>query len=260
MRARKRFGQNFLHDAGYLRRMRDAIRAKPDDTVLEIGPGHGELTEPLLETAGAVRVIEIDRDLARSLQARLGAHPHFELLEADALEVDLEEWPSADGPLRVVGNLPYNISTPLLFHLLRYASRIRDLHLLLQREVVQRMAAPPGSRERGRLSVMVQFHARVERLFDVPRGAFVPAPQVTSSFVRLVPHAAPVVDVPDPDAFGRLVAAGFSARRKTLRNTLKGWVTSDGFEDADVDSARRAETLSLAEWAALARVSGTKTE
>ncbi len=251
---RKRFGQNFLHDPAVIGRMVQAIAPRPGDSVLEIGPGHGALTEPLLERLGELTAIELDRDLAPRLRERLG--PALTVIEGDALDQDIAALasPADGGRLRVVGNLPYNVSTPILFHLLGAAEHIEDLHLLLQREVVDRMVAGPGSRIRGRLSVMVQYRCRVERCFNVPAGAFHPVPKVMSSFVRLTPYRA----LPHPAANERIlqeiVTAAFGGRRKTLRNSLRRWLTGTAIESAGVDPGRRAETLEVAEFVQLANV------
>lgn len=256
-RARRRFGQNFLHDPGVIRRMIEAIAPGPDDALLEIGPGQGALTRPLLERAGALTAVELDRDLARALREQTaGAGGRLELVEGDALDYPLAELAPGERPLRVVGNLPYNVSTPLLFHLTADPGRLQDLHLLLQREVVARMAAGPGGRDYGRLSVMLQYRCRVQPLFDVGPGAFRPAPKVTSTFVRLLPHRAPPVTVPDEAQLARVVAAAFSARRKTLRNSLAGVLSAAAIASAGVDPGTRAERLSLADFAALARALG----
>lgn len=253
-RARKRFGQNFLHERWVIRRILDAIRPQPGETLVEIGPGRGALTLPLLDAVGRLVAIELDRDLVAELSRKAAGHGELELRCEDALRIDFRQWAPTARSVRVVGNLPYNVATPILFHLLGQREALIDLHLLLQREVVQRMAAPPGGRERGRLSVMVQYACEVERLFDVAPGAFTPAPRVTSSLVRLRPRETPLVSVPDEEVFERLVATAFSGRRKTLRNTLRGWLTDDRFEAAGVDPTRRAETLEIAEFAALARL------
>jgi len=253
-RARKRFGQNFLHDAGVIERILQAFHPHPQDTVVEIGPGLGALTRPLLARLPRLHVIELDRDLAARLRAewspeRLTVH------EADALRFDFTTLATAAGRLRIIGNLPYNISTPLLFHLLDQAAVVQDMLFMLQREVVLRMAAAPDTEHYGRLSVMLQWRCAVERLFDVGSGAFRPAPKVDSSIVRLVPRPVPAVAVRDPHVFARVVQAAFSQRRKTLRNTLRGLVDAAAMERVGVDPARRAETLSLEEFARLADAS-----
>jgi 16S rRNA (adenine1518-N6/adenine1519-N6)-dimethyltransferase len=251
IRPRKRFGQHFLHDPGVIARIVRAIDPQPQDRLVEIGPGLGAITLPLLERAGRIDVVEIDRDVIPVLQAR--AHGHGELVvhAVDALEFDFASL--ADGRrLRVVGNLPYNISTPLLFHLLESANAIADMHFMLQKEVVDRMAAKPGTAAYGRLTVMLAAHCRVAKLFDVGPGAFRPPPRVDSAVVRLVPHATAPFEVTDAARFARVVAAAFGQRRKTLRNALRGVVEEAGFAAAGVDPGRRAESLAAAEFARLA--------
>ncbi|MBA1148474.1 16S rRNA (adenine(1518)-N(6)/adenine(1519)-N(6))-dimethyltransferase RsmA [Ectothiorhodospiraceae bacterium WFHF3C12] len=252
-RPRRRFGQNFLVDHNVVERIVNAVAPGPQDHLLEIGPGLGALTGPLLTRVERLDVIEVDWDLAAKLGERFRNERGLVIHRQDALDTDLSAL-AGDGPLRVVGNLPYNISTPLIFHLLAARRHVADMHFMLQREVVERMAAAPGSRRYGRLSVMVQFACRAERLFDVPPGAFRPPPQVTSSIVRLVPHAEPPADVPDERLFARVVSQAFAQRRKTLRNTLSGLLTAAAIEAAGVDPGARAETLSLAQFAALTRV------
>lgn len=233
-RARKRFGQHFLHEAGIIRRIVEAIAPAKGDFIVEIGPGQGALTRPLLEKAGALHVIELDRDLASSLKSLEGIVVH----QADALEFDFAEFPAG---MRIVGNLPYNISTPLLFHLARYAARVRDMHFMLQAEVVERMVAAPSTPAYGRLSVALQARFRLRRLFGVAPGAFRPAPRVDSAVVRMAPR---------PDALQvdeDLLRRAFSARRKTLRNALPGV----DFAAAGVDSGLRPENLSPEDYARL---------
>ena len=249
---RKRFGQHFLHDAGILRRIVEAIAPRADDRLVEIGPGEGALTLPLLRAAGRLTAIELDRDLIAALGVRARDAGELTIINADALTVDLSEL-AAGEPLRVVGNLPYNISTPILFHCLEHAAAIRDMHFMLQKEVVQRMAAPPGSKTYGRLSVMLQLRCTVEALFAVPPGAFRPPPKVDSAVVRLTPLAAD--DLPDVDAgaLGRVVRAAFGQRRKTLSNALRGVVDLEAIAAAGVDARARAEQLEPAAFVALAR-------
>ena len=252
-RPRRRFGQNFLHDPGTIERMIAAIRPEAGEAFLEVGPGRGALTRPLLAHGVALTAIEIDRDLAAALrdwpEAGTG---QLAVIEADALSQPLAELVAGTAPLRVVGNLPYNLSTPLLFHLTDALDRVRDLHLLLQREVVERMAATPGSRIYGRLSVMLQYRCRVDSLFNVPPGAFLPVPRVTSSFVRLVPHASPPIPPVNEGALATVVAAAFNRRRKTLRNALGGLLDATAIEQAGVDPTTRAEQVDLAGYGRLA--------
>lgn len=254
-RPRRRFGQNFLHDPGVIARMIGAIAPQANDTMIEIGPGQAALTAPLRRRVERLQVIEIDRDLAAALgdQGGDGLVVH----RGDALKTDFRALSSAPGRLRVVGNLPYNISTPLLFHLLDQIECLRDMHFLLQREVVTRMAAGPGGRDYGRLSVMIQRCCRVEALFDVAPGAFRPAPRVVSTFVRLVPHAVPPIRPHDPRAFAEVVALAFGGRRKTLRNALRSHLDAEAIRAAGVDPGARAEQLELEQFARLAdRLSG----
>lgn len=250
-RPRKRFGQHFLHDPAVLARIVSAIDPRPGERIVEIGPGQGALTLPVLERCGKMTAIELDRDLVRPLLARAETVGDLEIIAADALEVDYSALPG-EGPLRLIGNLPYNISTPLLFRVLESASVLRDAHFMLQKEVVDRMVAAPGSKVYGRLTVMLAAACSPERLFDVGPGAFQPPPRVVSSVVRLVPHAEPPFAVPDPGRFARLVAQAFSMRRKTLRNALKGFVTAAAIEQAGIDPQARPETVSPAGFAALA--------
>lgn len=249
-RPRKRFGQHFLHDPGVVDRILRAIAPEPGQRFVEIGPGQGILTRPLLAVAGRLDVVELDRDLAAALSGE--NLPGLTVHGADALRFDYRDL-APPGALRVVGNLPYNISTPLLFHLLGQAEAVRDMHFMLQREVVTRMAASPGGGDYGRLSVMVQYRCRVERLFTVPPGAFRPPPRVNSAVVRLVPYREPPVDVGDETVFRRVVAAAFSQRRKTLRNALRDLASEADLEAAGVDPGERAERLPLEIFAALSR-------
>ena len=255
-RARKRFGQNFLHDAGVVARIVDAIDPRPGQAIVEIGPGQAALTGALIERASHIRAIEIDRDLAARLRGRFSPE-QLTLIEADALKVD---WNAvASTPLRIVGNLPYNISSPLLFALVPIAERVIDQHFMLQKEVVDRIVAAPGSKTYGRLSVMLQFRYRLAKLFDVGSGAFKPAPQVTSSVVRMQPHAAGELPDIDMGAFARVVAAAFGQRRKTLRNALSGLLSEDQITASSVDPKARAETLSVQSFVELARQAAART-
>ena len=250
-RARKRFGQNFLQDHSVIDRIVQAIDPRPGQRVVEIGPGRGALTIPLLKTLGRLEVIELDRDLVAWLGRELTAHGELVVHEADALSFDFRAL-AAGGALRIAGNLPYNISTPLLFHLFDQGDAVQDMHFMLQKEVVDRLAAEPGSKTYGRLSVMAQYHCRVVPLFDVPPHAFHPAPKVDSSVVRLLPHATPPVDVTHIENLDRVVAKAFMQRRKTLRNGLRELLDEAQIRAAGIDPAIRAERLSLAEFAALA--------
>ena len=249
--ARRRFGQHFLHDPAVIDRILRAVSPKAGEALVEIGPGRGALTGPLLEAATTLDVIELDRDLAARLEAEFDPSA-LRVHSADALSFDFGALSRERGPLRIVGNLPYNISTPLLFHLLAAGPAVRDMHLMLQKEVVERMAATPGGRDYGRLSVMVQFRARVETLFLVGPGAFRPPPKVQSAVIRLTPLEKPPVNVADPRKLEQVVALAFSMRRKTLRNALKPILSTAEIEAAGVDPGARAETLDLARFAALA--------
>lgn len=245
--ARKRFGQHFLVDESIIDGIVRAIGPRPGQALVEIGPGLGALTQPLLERAGVLTVIELDRDLA----ARLRQRPGLTVIESDVLKVDFAAVADAAGqPLRLVGNLPYNISSPILFHLLPFAQRVQDQHFMLQKEVVERMAAPPGSKTYGRLSVMLQWRYRIDEVLDVPPEAFDPPPRVDSAVVRMVPlQADPSVDVARLET---LVAVAFSQRRKVLRNTLGRWLEEQGIS-TPFDLQRRAEEVPVAEYLALAR-------
>ncbi|GLK90960.1 16S rRNA (adenine(1518)-N(6)/adenine(1519)-N(6))-dimethyltransferase RsmA [Pseudomonas turukhanskensis] len=251
-RARKRFGQNFLHDAGVIHRILRAIHAKPGERLLEIGPGQGALTEGLLSSGGMLDVVELDLDLIPILKGKFDSNPNFTLHQGDALKFDFTSLNPAPNSLRVVGNLPYNISTPLIFHLLENASLIRDMHFMLQKEVVERLAATPGGGDWGRLSIMVQYHCAVEHLFNVGSGAFNPAPKVDSAIVRLVPHATLPHPAKDQRLLERVVREAFNQRRKTLRNTLKALLSGEAIEAAGVDGSLRPEQLDLAAFVRLA--------
>jgi 16S rRNA (adenine1518-N6/adenine1519-N6)-dimethyltransferase len=253
-RARKRFGQNFLADAGIIQRIVDAIAPRPGQLILEIGPGQAALTEPLADSGAELQLLEIDRDLAAALVRRFHDAENVSVHVGDALKMDFSEM-TAGRRFRLVGNLPYNISTPLLFHVLRWENRIEDMHFMLQQEVVNRMAAAPGSKAWGRLSIMCQYHCAVTALFTVPPEAFRPAPKVQSAVVRLVPHAKPPVRIDDMPRFERLVAQAFSMRRKTLRNSLRGLLDAETIATAGIDPGARPETLSLEQFARLAELS-----
>ncbi|TAM43641.1 MAG: 16S rRNA (adenine(1518)-N(6)/adenine(1519)-N(6))-dimethyltransferase RsmA [Gammaproteobacteria bacterium] len=249
-RPRKRFGQHFLHERGIIQRIVTAFDPKPSDHVVEIGPGEGVLTRELAGKVAKLDVVELDRDLIERLRQSLPES--VTIHNADALKFDFCSLAPSHSKLRIIGNLPYNISTPILFHLLDQAHCIGDMLFMLQKEVVDRMAAAPGGKDYGRLSVMLQWGAKVEKLFNVAPGAFRPPPKVDSSVVRLTPYEKPPVEVHDPQRFAQIVKAAFSQRRKVLRNTLKGLATPETMERLSIDPGRRAETLSLTEFAALA--------
>ena len=250
-RARKRFGQNFLHDAGVIYRILRSIHARPGQRLVEIGPGQGALTEGLVDSGAQLDVIELDQDLVPLLRLRFGLNPQFTLHQGDAMKFDFAALANGER-LRVVGNLPYNISTPLIFHLLEHASVIEDMHFMLQKEVVDRITAEPNTKEYGRLSVMMQYYCKPTFLFEVPPGAFNPPPKVTSAVFRLEPYVTKPIIAKDEKALARLVAHVFTQRRKTLRNSLKGMLAEDAFERAGVDPMARPETLSLSAFVALA--------
>jgi 16S rRNA (adenine1518-N6/adenine1519-N6)-dimethyltransferase len=249
--ARKRFGQHFLHDRGVLDRIAAEVAARPDQALVEIGPGRGALTERLIGQARTLDAIEIDRDLAAQLRARWGAPQAFELHEADALKFDFAALSRMRGArLRVIGNLPYNISTPLLFHIAAAHAHIDDLHVMLQKEVIDRIAAAPGTESYGRLTVMLAPWFEARHLFDVGPGAFTPAPRVWSAVACLTVRREPAFVI--PPAFARTVSAAFSHRRKTIRNALRSIVGVEGIVAAGIDPGLRPETLSPAEFAKLA--------
>jgi 16S rRNA (adenine1518-N6/adenine1519-N6)-dimethyltransferase len=247
-RPRKRFGQNFLVDRGFIARIVDAVRPAPGETLVEIGPGLAALTRPLLEQAGRLQVVEIDRDLAARLE-RDFLGDALTVHCADALEFDFG---CLGKRLRIVGNLPYNISTPLLFRLEAFASAIHDLHFMLQKEVVERMAARPGTAAYGRLSVMLQYRFELCRLFDIPPGAFRPMPKVTSSFIRLAPWSELPCPSSDEALLREVVTAAFSQRRKMLRNCLQHYIGASGLEQLGIDPKARAQTLAVGQFVAIA--------
>ncbi len=247
---RKRFGQHFLHDPVVIQRLLAAIHPQPGQPLVEIGPGLGVLTRPLLAAAGTLEVVELDRDLAARLQAE--AIPGLRVHQADALEFDFASLRQDTRKLRLVGNLPYNISTPLLFHLLAQIESIADMHFMLQKEVVARLTAAPNSAHYGRLTVMIQRHCRADWLFGVGTGAFRPPPRVESAVVRLTPHQPPPVTLLDEALFATVVARAFGQRRKTLRNSLRGLLEPAAMQQLGIDPGARPETLTLDEFAALA--------
>jgi 16S rRNA (adenine1518-N6/adenine1519-N6)-dimethyltransferase len=251
-RPRKRFGQNFLHDPGIIRRIIQAIDPQQGDNLVEIGPGQGAITTELLPLIGHMHAIELDRDLVVPLAQRCASLGELQIHNSDALKFDFTQLAEVNHPLRVVGNLPYNISTPLLFHLLDQSDQIHDMHFMLQKEVVDRMAAEPGGKTYGRLTVMLQARAEVTSLFNIGPGAFNPPPKVESAFVRLLPLDPLPYQIDDWDLFSRLVIQAFSQRRKTLRNSLSKTVTPDTIAAAGIDPGNRAEQLSVAEFVTLA--------
>ena len=250
-RARKRFGQNFLHDPGVIQRIIQVIGPQPGEKLVEIGPGQGAITLPLLQACHQLHVVELDRDLIAPLAQQAAGVGELLIHQDDALRFDFSSL--AEGHrLRIVGNLPYNISTPLLFHLLSQSGSIQDMHFMLQKEVVDRMAASPGGSDYGRLSVMIQYHCQVQPLFRIGPGAFNPAPKVDSAFVRLTPWSTLPVTVADYEQFKNLVRQAFSQRRKTLRNTLKTLLDENAIRAAGVDPGIRPENVTLEQYAVLA--------
>ncbi len=248
--ARKRFGQHFLAEPAVIDAIVRAVDPRPGEALVEIGPGQGAITRPLLERAGRLTVIELDRDLARVLRGWSG----LTVVEADVLTVDFAALAAAAGaPLRIVGNLPYNISTPILFHLLEAAAHVADQHVMLQREVCERITAAPGDSAYGRLSVMLQWRYATEFVLDVPPEAFEPPPRVDSAVIRMAPLAEP--PAVDPTLLGEVVQVGFSQRRKLLRHSLGRWLELRGAHEP-FDLARRAEEVPVAEWVALASALG----
>lgn len=254
-KAKKSFGQNFLVDQNIIADIVHAIRPEANDTMVEIGPGLGALTRPLLQYLKTLHVVEIDRDIIARLKTD---YPQEKIIihEGDALKFDFAELPV---PLRIVGNLPYNISSPLLFHFSDYADCITDMHFMLQNEVVERMVAAPSTPEYGRLSVMLQYRFYMEKLFDVPPQSFRPAPKVDSAIVRMIPIPVDRIVVKNKVLFAKVVSAAFGQRRKTLRNTLKGQVTEGDFEQLGIDPQLRAENLGVTEFARIAELLSERT-
>ena len=254
--AKKRFGQNFLVDERIIDEIINIIRPKPEDSMVEIGPGLGALTRPLLKKLRHLHVVEIDRDIiARlehdypqdNLKSKLIIHA------GDALEFDFTSLPA---PLRIIGNLPYNISSPLLFHFAAYAQRVTDMHFMLQNEVVERMVAEPSTPEYGRLSVMLQYRFHMEKLLDVPPESFRPAPKVDSAIVRMIPLPEDEISVRDEKLFAAIVRAAFGQRRKTLRNTLRSYLAEADFEKLGIEAKLRAENLAVADFIKVANYLG----
>lgn len=256
--ARKRFGQNFLHDKYIIDQIVSAINPEKGQNLVEIGPGLAALTEPVCELVDKLTVVELDRDLA----ARLRTHPFIAskltIIESDALKFDFSQLIKDQQPLRVFGNLPYNISTPLMFHLFSFAGAVQDMHFMLQKEVVNRLAASPGNKNYGRLTVMAQYYCQVIPVLHVPPGAFNPPPKVDSAVVRLVPHVNKPVAVSSEKTLNQVCAQAFNQRRKTIRNSLKDLLTEDEIVQLDIKPDLRAENLTLAQYAALANYVDSK--
>ena len=252
--AKKRFGQNFLSDPGIIQRIIKSINPKTGDRLIEIGPGLGALTCPILKLAGEIDVIELDRDIVPKLQLNCGlnyvSENKLRIHNIDVLKFDFSEL-GYDEKLRIIGNLPYNISTPIIFHLVAHSHLIKDMYFMLQKEVVERLAAKPNTTNYSRLSVMAQFYFKVTPLFLVPPESFQPIPKVDSAIVRLIPHAERPVKVNDEAEFAKLVRISFSQRRKTLRNVLRDICSVEQIEQVGIDPASRAQTLTLQQFADL---------
>ena len=248
---RKRFAQNFLHDHRIINNILACIPTEPGQHWVEIGPGQGVLTGPLLKQGVCLDVVELDRDLVKFLMNKFADQPQLQIHSCDALKFDFPALIKNKEKLHIIGNLPYNISTPLLFHLLNHADCIADMHFMLQKEVVERICAQPGSKKYGRLSIMVQLACTAEKLFDVPPESFTPAPKVTSAVVSLIPHVSPPVVIDCLADFNKIVTQAFSQRRKTLRNSLKNYISEAEMKELTIDATLRAESLSLQEFARL---------
>lgn len=248
---RKRFGQNFLRDEGVIDDIEREIAPTDSDHVVEIGPGEGALTQALISSGCRLDAIELDRNLITPLLATFSIHPRFTLHSADALSFDFGALASACHTLRIVGNLPYNISTPLIIRLLKERALIKDMHFMLQLEVVERLAAKPGGKSWGRLGVLAQLHCQVEKLFEVPPQAFYPPPKVQSAVVRMTPWPEPPHPGLDENALARIVTRAFAQRRKTLRNNFKGMLSDTDFEALGIRPDARAETLKIEDFVAI---------
>lgn len=249
---RKRFGQNFLHDETVIQRIIDSIDPQPDDHIVEIGPGKGALTRHLVTKCGRLDTIELDRDLVDYLSRTLQKKRFFHIHQGDALKFELSTLTTTPRSLRIVGNLPYNISTPVIFHLLRQQALIRDMTFMLQLEVVQRLAATLGDSQYGRLGLMAQYFCRVEHLFNVPSAAFTPKPKVSSAIVRLTPHETPPVVARDVRCLQDVIRTAFTQRRKTLKNSLRSLIDEASLQQLPLDLTLRPENLSLADYALIA--------
>ena len=249
---RKRFGQNFLHDSMVIQRIVNNINPRQGDHIVEIGPGEGALTELVLEKIGVMDVVELDRDLIPLLKIRFVLQDGLNIHQADALKFNFCQLQTDEKKLRIIGNLPYNISTPLLFHLFDNSHCIQDMHFMLQKEVVDRIVANPGDSAYGRLSFMLRFYCRAEYVFTVKPGAFKPAPKVDSAIVRLIPHDKPPVEINDFNEFSKLVNFAFTQRRKTLRNILKGKLDVEQIEALGIEPTIRPERLSLEDFTKIA--------
>lgn len=249
--ARKRFGQNFLQDPGVIQNIVNAVGPAEGQQLVEIGPGMGAITRLLLDATGELDVVELDRDLIPKLQTLCGHLGNLRIHQADALKFDFGGLATGPQRLRIVGNLPYNISTPLLFHLFTFLPQIRDMHFMLQKEVVERLCADVGDNNYGRLSIMTRYYCEAEYLFTVPPEAFQPAPKVESAIVRLVPKPDSARQARDPAHLRELVTLAFNQRRKTLRNTLKSRISAQEMESLGIDPGQRPQELSLPDYTAI---------
>lgn len=252
-KARKRFGQNFLHDYHIISNILGSLFYTQDQHWVEIGPGQGALTESLLKSGVQLDVVELDRDLVKILDIKFEHYDNLTIHSSDALRFDFSALAKSGEKLHILGNLPYNISTPLMFHLLENTPSIADMTFMLQKEVVDRICAAPGSKKYGRLSVMMQYYCATEHLFDVPPESFNPRPKVMSSIVRLVPHEQPPVNIDSVAMLNTVVTTAFSQRRKTLRNSLKKLITGADITALNIDPSLRAETISLQDFAKLSQ-------
>ena len=251
-RARKRFGQHFLHDNNIIDKILRAVAVCEGENFLEIGPGQGALTFPLLQLCKRLTAIELDRDLIPILNNQAGKYGDLEIINADILNFELDTLPG-DQPYRIVGNLPYNISTPLMFHLLKSINRIQDMHFMVQKEVAQRIVASVGDDHYGRLSIMMQYQCDCQYLFEVAPGCFTPPPKVDSAIIRLLPSPLPKFDVGDKQLFSKIVQTAFGQRRKTISNSLKTIVSTEIFDRCNIDRRLRAENLGGQDFAELTR-------
>ncbi len=250
--AKKRFGQNFLHNDAVISDIIDAINPEPGENLIEIGPGLGALTEPVVDRAGKLSVIELDRDLAKRLRHHPFIASHLTIYETDALKFDFAQLATPENPLRIFGNLPYNISTPLIFHLLTFKDQIKDMHFMLQKEVVERMAASPNCKAYGRLTIMTQYQCQVIPVMEIGPEAFKPAPKVDSAIVRLIPHKTIENPVKDIKALNTVCLAAFNQRRKTIRNSFKNLINVEQLIELGLDPKLRPENLSIDEYIKLA--------
>lgn len=252
-KARKRFGQNFLHDYAIIYNILTNIQVNAGEHWVEIGPGLGAITKPLLQQNISLDVVELDNDLVTFLNGKFSNLEHFTIHNADALQFDFSSLAKKDEKIRIIGNLPYNISTPLLFYLVNNAYCIEDMHFMLQKEVADRLCAKPGSKKYGRLSVMMQYHCEIEQIFDVAPESFNPIPKVMSTMVKLIPHQTPPVYVNDISLLNKVVTIAFTQRRKTIKNSLKKLLSKEHLLAINIDPTLRAECISLAEFALISQ-------